>query len=133
MVKLLPLFVYGTARVGQGLHHVIEDAVHDSVLVQAPRMQLMVGKTASFPYLVRTENPADKVWGDLLLVERGRDLMRLCEIEGNCGYTFEGIRIESGIDWAGDFALAFVWAAPTDYLEPWGSPSWLSRHLQAAR
>lgn len=135
MSQVLPFYLYGTARIGEPLHDLVESIVtNPPALAMAPGTELLVSPVGSYPYLVSRRPASDPfTWGDLVLLRRSEDLRNLVNMELAVGYSLEAVRVEHDLPGVGPFALAFVWRRAVDRLQPLGSPSWLDRATPLGR
>jgi gamma-glutamylcyclotransferase (GGCT)/AIG2-like uncharacterized protein YtfP len=82
MMDQLPFFVYGTLRLGQGNHRIVEA---DLEAVREARLPGHVLYGDGLPYIAACGDPASIVTGDLLMVRPGqyeRSLRALDRLEG---------------------------------------------------
>lgn len=86
-----PLFVYGTFRPEGRMHSVIEAAVIEQQPAELHGAQMWVPYGYWFPVLTFTDNPFDVVYGDLMYVRPGHELMSLMKLEAAAGFDVDPV------------------------------------------
>lgn len=93
--KAIPLFVYGTLRVGQPLHYWLAPCVLDVQTGTVNGHDLMTLDGIPFPFMV---HGGGGVTGDLFWCEPGLDLTRTIQMEVGAGYRFRMVDVYTDSD-----------------------------------
>lgn len=91
---LIPVFVYGTLRVGGGLHGMIEEDVVYGPIQATVKGSLYSNTSFSYPYYVE-EGDTDVV-GEVFFVRRGIGFNQVAAMEIGAGYDMKVIAVNTG-------------------------------------
>lgn len=130
---VLPFYIYGTVRTGEPLHAWVKDLlVQPSEAAICMSTVLWTQLDMAYPYLVKTENGANKTLGELMFLRNDKRLANLVEMEKAVGYTLDVVNLITN-DYDNLRALSFVWNGSLAGKRLVGAESWIDREVPKGR